>query len=29
MGLCFLPAFLAVGVAPVAIGLASGLLDRT
>ncbi|MEW1551937.1 type II secretion system F family protein [Streptomyces tsukubensis] len=29
VGLCFLPAFLAVGVAPVAIGLASGLLDRT
>ncbi|WP_246150540.1 type II secretion system F family protein [Streptomyces qinzhouensis] len=28
VGLCFLPAFLAVGVAPVAIGLASGLLDR-
>ncbi|MGW1280156.1 type II secretion system F family protein [Streptomyces tsukubensis] len=29
VGLCFLPAFLAVGVVPVAIGLASGLLDRT
>ncbi|MEU8541109.1 type II secretion system F family protein [Streptomyces sp. NPDC048717] len=26
VGLCFLPAFLAVGVAPVVIGLASGLL---
>ncbi|MEV2245133.1 type II secretion system F family protein [Streptomyces sp. NPDC049970] len=28
VGLCFLPAFLAVGVAPVVIGLATGLLDR-
>ncbi|MET9671985.1 type II secretion system F family protein [Streptomyces sp. NPDC006482] len=28
VGLCFLPAFLAVGVAPVVIGLAAGLLDR-
>nr|WSS62735.1 type II secretion system F family protein [Streptomyces sp. NBC_01177] len=28
VGLCFLPAFLAVGVAPVVIGLASGLLHR-
>ncbi|MFF2775240.1 type II secretion system F family protein [Streptomyces sp. NPDC058052] len=28
VGLCFLPAFLAVGVAPVVIGLASGLLGR-
>ncbi|MBM7437599.1 pilus assembly protein TadC [Streptomyces sp. HB132] len=28
VGLCFLPAFLAVGVAPVVIGLANGLLDR-
>ena len=27
VGLCFLPAFLAVGVAPVVIGLADGLLD--
>ncbi|MFB9554549.1 type II secretion system F family protein [Streptomyces roseoviridis] len=27
VGLCFLPAFLAVGVAPVVIGLASGLLN--
>ncbi|MFJ2215381.1 type II secretion system F family protein [Streptomyces sp. NPDC101062] len=27
VGLCFLPAFLAVGVAPVVIGLASGLLS--
>ncbi|MFF6840923.1 type II secretion system F family protein [Streptomyces tanashiensis] len=27
VGLCFLPAFLAVGVAPVVIGLAAGLLD--
>ncbi|MEU2119697.1 type II secretion system F family protein [Streptomyces sp. NPDC016459] len=27
VGLCFLPAFLAVGVAPVVIGLATGLLD--
>ncbi|MEV6165163.1 type II secretion system F family protein [Streptomyces sp. NPDC052052] len=27
VGLCFLPAFLAVGVAPVVIGLASGLLQ--
>ncbi|MFF0424167.1 type II secretion system F family protein [Streptomyces sp. NPDC004520] len=27
VGLCFLPAFLAVGVAPVVIGLAVGLLD--
>ncbi|MFD5024592.1 type II secretion system F family protein [Streptomyces sp. NPDC058373] len=26
VGLCFLPAFLALGVAPVVIGLASGLL---
>lgn len=26
VGLCFLPAFLAVGVAPVVIGLAAGLL---
>ncbi|PWS47026.1 hypothetical protein DKT74_05875, partial [Streptomyces sp. ZEA17I] len=26
VGLCFLPAFLAVGVAPVIIGLAGGLL---
>ena len=26
VGLCFLPAFLAVGVAPVVIGLATGLL---
>ncbi|MFL9678900.1 type II secretion system F family protein [Streptomyces sp. KL110A] len=26
VGLCFLPAFLAVGVAPVVIGLARGLL---
>ncbi|MGW6246040.1 type II secretion system F family protein, partial [Streptomyces roseolus] len=26
VGLCFLPAFLAVGVAPVVIGLAKGLL---
>ncbi|MFE3328058.1 type II secretion system F family protein [Streptomyces sp. NPDC059176] len=29
VGLCFLPAFLAIGVAPVVIGLASGLLSRT
>ncbi|MFJ8882580.1 type II secretion system F family protein [Streptomyces sp. NPDC102402] len=29
VGLCFLPAFLAVGVAPVVIGLATGLLHRT
>ncbi|WP_110084817.1 type II secretion system F family protein [Streptomyces sp. NRRL S-15] len=29
VGLCFLPAFLAVGVAPVVIGLATGLLDRS
>ncbi|MFI2783672.1 type II secretion system F family protein [Streptomyces sp. ALB3] len=29
VGLCFLPAFLAVGVAPVVIGLASGLLHRS
>ncbi|MFB7354821.1 type II secretion system F family protein [Streptomyces gardneri] len=28
VGLCFLPAFLAVGVAPVVIGLATGLMDR-
>ncbi|MEV8229300.1 type II secretion system F family protein [Streptomyces sp. NPDC079167] len=28
VGLCFLPAFLAVGVAPVVIGLATGLLHR-
>ncbi|MFF4248206.1 type II secretion system F family protein [Streptomyces sp. NPDC001822] len=28
VGLCFLPAFLAVGVAPVIIGLATGLLHR-
>ncbi|MFF4170186.1 type II secretion system F family protein [Streptomyces sp. NPDC001744] len=28
VGLCFLPAFLAVGVAPVVIGLATGLLGR-
>ncbi|MFE2291989.1 type II secretion system F family protein [Streptomyces sp. NPDC059452] len=28
VGLCFLPAFLAVGVAPVIIGLAGGLLAR-
>ncbi|WP_051835755.1 type II secretion system F family protein [Streptomyces sp. NRRL WC-3549] len=28
VGLCFLPAFLAVGVAPVVIGLAGGLLQR-
>ena len=27
VGLCFLPAFLAIGVAPVVIGLATGLLD--
>jgi pilus assembly protein TadC len=27
VGLCFLPAFLAVGVAPVVIGLATGLLN--
>ncbi|MEU2395259.1 type II secretion system F family protein [Streptomyces sp. NPDC007369] len=29
VGLCFLPAFLAVGVAPVVIGMASGLLSGT
>ncbi|WP_414719820.1 type II secretion system F family protein [Streptomyces sp.] len=29
VGLCFLPAFLAVGVAPVVIGLTSGLLHRS
>ncbi|MFE2058858.1 type II secretion system F family protein [Streptomyces sp. NPDC056465] len=29
VGLCFLPAFLAVGVAPVVIGLATGLLHGT
>nr|WSX50600.1 type II secretion system F family protein [Streptomyces sp. NBC_00974] len=29
VGLCFLPAFLAMGVAPVVIGMASGLLSRT
>ncbi|MEV6547387.1 type II secretion system F family protein [Streptomyces sp. NPDC051597] len=28
LGLCFLPAFLAAGVAPVVIGLAGGLLQR-
>ncbi|MFF3173807.1 type II secretion system F family protein [Streptomyces sp. NPDC057900] len=28
VGLCFLPAFLVVGVAPVVIGLATGLLDH-
>lgn len=28
LGLCFLPAFLAAGVAPVVIGLAGGLLRR-
>lgn len=28
VGLCFLPAFLMVGVAPVVIGLATGLLNR-
>lgn len=28
VGLCFLPAFLAMGVAPVVIGLATGLLHR-
>ncbi|MFK8912377.1 type II secretion system F family protein [Streptomyces sp. YS-3] len=28
LGLCFLPAFLAAGVAPVVIGLAGGLLGR-
>lgn len=28
VGLCFLPAFLTVGVAPVVIGLATGLLDH-
>ncbi|MFE3766315.1 type II secretion system F family protein [Streptomyces sp. NPDC059104] len=27
VGLCFLPAFLAIGVAPVVIGMASGLLS--
>ena len=26
VGLCFLPAFIAVGVAPVVIGLAGGVL---
>lgn len=29
VGLCFLPAFLAIGVAPVVIGLAAGLLRST
>ncbi|MEV6684911.1 type II secretion system F family protein [Streptomyces sp. NPDC051130] len=29
VGLCFLPAFLAMGVAPVVIGMASGLLSRS
>ncbi|MFB6477528.1 type II secretion system F family protein [Streptomyces virginiae] len=29
VGLCFLPAFLAIGVAPVVIGMASGLLSHT
>ncbi|MFJ3922771.1 type II secretion system F family protein [Streptomyces sp. NPDC090022] len=29
VGLCFLPAFLAVGVAPVVIGMAAGLLGST
>ncbi|WP_251056441.1 type II secretion system F family protein [Streptomyces sp. ISL-94] len=29
VGLCFLPAFLAIGVAPVVIGMASGLLSNT
>lgn len=29
VGLCFLPAFLALGVAPVVIGMASGLLSGT
>ncbi|MFG2983247.1 type II secretion system F family protein [Streptomyces sp. NPDC048258] len=29
VGLCFLPAFLAIGVAPVVIGMASGLLTNT
>ncbi len=29
VGLCFLPAFLAIGVAPVVIGMASGLLSDT
>lgn len=29
LGLCFLPAFLALGIAPVVIGLASPLLERT
>ena len=28
LGLCFLPAFLVIGVAPVLIGLANGLMDR-
>ncbi|WP_030764043.1 type II secretion system F family protein [Streptomyces sp. NRRL F-2664] len=28
VGLCFLPAFLSIGVAPVVIGMASGLLSR-
>ncbi|MEU9301344.1 type II secretion system F family protein [Streptomyces sp. NPDC048269] len=29
VGLCFLPAFLAIGVAPVVIGMATGLLTNT
>jgi pilus assembly protein TadC len=29
LGLCFLPAFLALGIAPVVIGLAAPLLERT
>lgn len=29
VGLCFLPAFLALGVAPVVIGMASGLLSAS
>ncbi|MEW2587490.1 type II secretion system F family protein [Streptomyces virginiae] len=29
VGLCFLPAFLSIGVAPVVIGMASGLLSST
>ncbi len=29
LGLCFLPAFLALGIAPVVIGLAGPLLERT
>jgi hypothetical protein len=29
LGLCFLPAFLALGIAPVVIGLATPLLERT